>query len=140
ETVTIAGTPVVNSSTVVANAGEIRIRGIEAELDAVVTDELRLSATMALTDPKYLSYIDPITGVDRRNDRLAMVPEESFTFAATWTKELEFGTLTLRGDYAYTGEVALDAYNNTSTDVGQQIVAATTQPAGGVVNLRASVR
>ena len=105
-----------------------------------MTDELRLSATAALTDPEYVSYIDPITGADRSNERLAQVPEQTFTFAATWTKELEFGTLTLRGDYAYTGEYALDAYNDTSTATGRAIVAASTQPAGGVVNLRAAVR
>jgi len=129
-----------SSSTVVGNAGEIRIRGLEAELDALVTEELRLSLTGSLTDPKYISYVDPNTGADRSHDRLALVPKETFTFTATWAKELEFGKLTLRGDYAYTGKVALDAYNDTSTETGRAIVGATTQPACAVVNLRASVQ
>ena len=71
----------------------------------------------------------------------------TFSLAATYTRDLDFGRLLLRADYSWQDDTPLAsalnllalAPNSTLGAIDPAYVAATTQPAGGVLNARASL-
>ena len=134
-----------STSTIVGNAGKARIWGGEAELSAMLFDGFTVNGTLGLTKPKYLEYAS--AGTDRRAERFEQVPEWTFSLAATYTRDLDFGRLLLRADYSWQDDTPLAsalnllalAPNSTLGAIDPAYVAATTQPAGGVLNARASL-
>jgi len=134
--VPIAGST--NTATLLGNAGKARIRGLEAEVTALLFDGFTLSLAGALTDPKYTDYKD--AGGDRSFERFNGIPKRQFTIAADYTHALGTGTsLSLHADYAWRGKVPLDQYFYAPNPENAAIVQATTGPALGLVNARASI-
>jgi iron complex outermembrane receptor protein len=63
------------NNTFIANAAKSTSKGFEAELTARPTDNLDLSASLALADAKFDSFIDPaLAGLDRATNQIATLP------------------------------------------------------------------
>jgi len=95
------------STTVVTNDGDVRSRGVEAELAWLATDTLDLAIAGAYTDSEYRNYVFG-SGVDYSGNRPAFTPEYEVKARAQW-KVSE--TLTARASVAVQGDTALNASN-----------------------------
>lgn len=91
------------------NAGTARIQGFEIEAQAVVSDVIRVNASLGHIDAKF-TKVDP-TSVVNLNSDLPRVP----AWTAHLGPELRFGLgageLSLRADYFYRSRFANDAEN-----------------------------
>jgi iron complex outermembrane receptor protein len=126
------------TATLLGNAGKARFRGVEAELTAQLFEGFTVSASGALIDPKYISYAD-LTG-DRSFERFSGVAEQQFSLGADYTTPVgDSARINLHVDYAWRGDVPLDIYNFPLNPENGAIIAATTGPALGLLNARASV-
>lgn len=119
------------------NAGKERVYGGELEVSALLFDGFQLSATGAVTKPKYLDYFDGVR--DRRSDRIAFVPRYTATISGVYSHAIGSAELTLRGDGIYSGKTDLSNYNDPSDPNNAGIIAATTAPRFFLINARAAV-
>jgi iron complex outermembrane receptor protein len=93
---------------IVANAATARMVGGEAELDALITDNFRLSASVGVTHPKYKRFSEPriVNGqaiiIDRSGETFDFVPRTTASLSAEYKKDVSFGKILLRADYSYT--------------------------------------
>ncbi|MDM7955107.1 TonB-dependent receptor [Blastomonas sp.] len=69
-------------TTVVANAANAKIRGVEGELTLAVTEGLTLSGSGSILDAKYLEYIDVGRGLDFTGNKLPRTSDYQFSIAA----------------------------------------------------------
>jgi len=122
------------SATVLGNLQLQEVEGGELEASARLTDNFSLAATAALTQPKYVTYFD--NSGDRSNERIQDVPESTYTLSAMFDQPTSLGDLSLRADYAWTDEFALQP----QVETDPLRLAATTSPAGSIVNVRAALQ
>ncbi|HSC15977.1 MAG TPA: TonB-dependent receptor [Gammaproteobacteria bacterium] len=106
------------------NAASAAVRGVEADVDAVVTDRLSLAAGIALVDSEYTDYIAgvlvPLTvppygsaplpgGLDVRGQSLLRSPDEAAYLGIKYELALaRGGRLAVSGDYSYKGDYYFD--------------------------------
>jgi iron complex outermembrane recepter protein len=125
---------------IVANAATARIMGGEAELDALVTDNLRIFGSLGLTAPKYKRFTEPrIVGgqtiiFDRSGENFDFVPKTTASFGAEYKREVSFGKLLLRADYTYTSRLHFQSPFTPAPEPERD-----QQKPIGLVNLRAGV-
>jgi iron complex outermembrane receptor protein len=130
---TVSGT-----ATILSNAGKARIKGVEAEIAAVVFPGLTLSASGSLTDPKYVRFAD-LSG-DRSFERFTGVAKKQFSLAADYgTSFGSEGKINLHLDYSWRGNAPTADYFFAPNPQNAAIVEATTAKALGMVGARASV-
>jgi iron complex outermembrane receptor protein len=109
-------------NSVVTNAGEAEIKGIEIELQARPTGALELGASFAYTDAEFTEYFDddPQDGKDELLDlsgnRLARSPEYTVNLSASYTWDFAAGSLTPSVNYYWADEVFFSAYNRRDGD------------------------
>jgi iron complex outermembrane receptor protein len=116
----------------IENAGKSRVNGLELEAIALPTDNLRLNATVTLSDAKYLEYFsrdtrygpflapctildptDPHYGeCDFKGHKLNQTPPYTVDLGAEYTINSAFGTFTPRADIFFSGEVFFTPPNN----------------------------
>lgn len=121
------------NATVVQNAAEVKNLGLEAEVTALLTDNLTLQAGASVLDSEYESYFD--AGVDVSNRHFIAIPESELNLAAIYTRPISLGDLTARLDYAWR-----DKYFNNETSTGSAALQdAITSPASGVLNARLGI-
>lgn len=126
------------TATLLGNAGKARIRGLEAELTAVLFEGFTVQASGALVDPKYVRYSD-LTG-DRSFERFSGVFKKQYSLAADYTTPVgNSARINLHVDYSWRSKVPLDIYNYAPNPDNNAIIAATTGPALGLLGARASV-
>ena len=125
------------TATILGNAGKARFKGVEAELTAVLFDGFRVSASGAVTDPKYVRFAD-LSG-DRSFERFTGVAKKQFAFAADYSADLGAAKLKLHADYSWRSKVATAEYNFPANPSNAAIIAATTAPSLGLIGARASV-
>jgi iron complex outermembrane receptor protein len=125
------------TATVLGNAGKARFNGLEAELQVLVTKGLRLSGTLGLTSPKYLSYRD-LSG-DRSFERFNGIPKSSYTLAADYDTKMGGISLKLHGDYAWQASQAAYEYNYAPNPSNAAILDALTIKSAGIVGARATI-
>jgi iron complex outermembrane receptor protein len=82
--------------TVVQNAGESEIKGIEAELMFALTETLTVDATFGYLDTEYVQLDDVVTAMTTDSD-FPRAPELSFSIGL----EADFDTLIARLDYGW---------------------------------------
>ncbi len=89
------------AASIVDNAGEATIKGLEIELIAQPIDSLQLSVNYGYLDPEYDEYIDG--GVDVSDDReFPYSPENTASVGAEWDITSLFGgQLIARADWNY---------------------------------------
>lgn len=130
---TVSGT-----ATILSNAGKARIKGLEAELAAVLFPGFTVTATGALTDPKYVTFSD-LSG-DRSFERFTGVAKKQFSLAADYSTSLGADSkVDLHVDYAWRGDAPTADYFFAANPQNAAIVDATTAKALGLLGARASV-
>ena len=99
---------------VTANSGSVDIAGLELELTALVTANLRLDVGYGYLDADY-DEINPIAGLSLTIDesaKLVNAPAHSFNAGLEYGIPLQGNELALRLDYAYTDDVFNDSQNS----------------------------
>lgn len=125
------------TATILGNAGKARFNGLEADFQLLVAKGFNLSATGALTYPKYLEYSD-LSG-DRSGERFNSVSKQQFSLAADYTTDFSFGRFAARVDYSWMSAQATAEYNFPANPNNDAIIAATTKPAQGLLGARVSL-
>lgn len=98
------------------NVGEAQSRGVELEIEALLTDDLRLSLGGAYNEAQFTQSV-PLAGV-RDGDTLVDAPELSLNVAVEYTfAHLWQGTQFVRLDWGYLGE-SLDTQDQTNVTTG----------------------
>ena len=125
-------------TTVIGNAGKAQFRGGEIEIQALLFEGFRVSASGALVDPKYKQFADALN--DRSNERFRFVAKRQFTVAADYETALtgDIGAK-LHIDYAWRSKMATDPYFFAANPSNQAIIDATTAPALGLLGARATL-
>lgn len=114
---------------VLLNAARAKIRGVDIEVQAVLRDNLRISASANIMDPKYSSFpnaqvfsanVIPTsrfpagnltsTGDVTGND-LIRAPKHTASISADWTHTLYDGTLAINGSLFYSAKTYYDFAN-----------------------------
>ena len=101
----------------ITNAAEARIRGLEFDGAALLTDTLKIDGNLTYLDAEFEEYIapDPARGgaeFDLSGNRMMATPEWSVNIGAEYTAEIgSWGTITSRGEYAYKSEVFFRPFN-----------------------------
>jgi len=93
------------------NAGDARIKGIEIDSEAAITDTLHVTASAGYIDAFYTSIEDP-TGVITLESSLPKVAKWTAHVGADYREYLPWSdSVTFRGDYTFKSRVANDADN-----------------------------
>jgi outer membrane receptor protein involved in Fe transport len=102
---------------VTANVGQAEIKGIEAQLDALLTEYLQVGLAGTVLSAE-LSEPSDFLGAPK-GARLPVTPEEKFSVYADYRIPAEAlgGDFHLRGDYSYTG----DSVNNVDPVAAQSL-------------------
>ncbi|WP_161956748.1 TonB-dependent receptor [Sphingosinithalassobacter portus] len=69
--------------TVVVNAAEATIQGVELEATFVPTDRVRISGFWGYTDASFDKFIDPFSGADLSSQPFARVPKNNWRISGT---------------------------------------------------------
>jgi len=143
-----------STATVLSNAGKVRVYGFEAEASALLPADFRIDATVGYTNSKYVTYVD-FNGFDRSHEPLYLTPRWTASISPSWSHALDFGRLSVRGDFAYQSRMALyptgfytdangvirDANNGNPTSAADAagFTAANTDRAHWLINARANL-
>ena len=128
----------------VVNAAQSRIKGIEANLDAVITPQLKLDAAAMVQSAKYTDFVNcnqtvqlpPIGGVAQaacaasdqrpatdpaRNQQVAgnwlnRAAPYSFTIGLQYDAEVGAGKLSFRGESYWSGRIHFNEFNTAALD------------------------
>ncbi|MGE0232789.1 MAG: TonB-dependent receptor [Flavobacteriaceae bacterium] len=100
--------------TVIINAAQARIQGIEAEVIFRPFRALELSAFWGHIDAQFTEFIDPFTGADRSNQPFGRVPKNNWRLAGTLNLFDRPNVGTLSFTAAYSGR---DSYLESDTAV-----------------------
>jgi len=127
-------------ATVVANAAQASIRGLELELTALPFDSLEFGASLGLIDARYDKFIDPGDGRDRTDEKFDEVPDMTYNLSATHTSAIFGSEWINRVDYAWQDEVpsqqgAADYFRSQGHDTREL----QTRPAQGYLNARSGL-
>jgi iron complex outermembrane recepter protein len=119
-----------NTATTVANAGRADFYGAEIEVNALLPAGFRIDGSAAYTHPKYISFVDPTTGVDRSHELFYGIADWTASISPSWSHEFSFGKFMLRSDAAYQSDMSLYDIGFFTNAAGQTIDAT----GGRVVN------
>jgi iron complex outermembrane receptor protein len=129
------------AATVVRNAGEATVNGLELELAWMIVDGTQLRANYAYLDSEYDKFID--SGVDQSNNRAFVhTPESSFNIALdSELMRRDWGAIRAVVDYAWTDSFYTYAYQlaqpgDADYDGTKQSAPDTEVDAHGILNLR----
>jgi iron complex outermembrane recepter protein len=103
------------TNNIVFSVPKVRVRGVEATIQAKISDAFRLDAGLSFTDARVINYVAPnptlepgeAADVDYSNKRLVNAPNYTFNIGATWQR----GALSARIDYLRTGTVYFELDN-----------------------------
>ncbi len=111
-------------SSIVTNAGEAEIKGLEVELLARPLEGLDVGVALAWTDATFTDYQDddPLdaipksTPLDLSGNDLARSPDFTANLNVAYTWQLPWGSLTSSVNYYWSDEVYFSAYNSKDRD------------------------
>ncbi|WP_082594604.1 TonB-dependent receptor [Sphingomonas sp. Root710] len=98
---------VVGPVVVTTNAATARVYGVEAQIDAILSDQFKLEASGSYLNTKYKSYIGPdgarplLASVDFSGNHLNNAPEFQMYLAGTYSWDLGAGSMAARVDGEY---------------------------------------
>ena len=94
--------------TVVRNASDVDIQGLELELMAALTDHLSLSANLGLLDTEYKEFFADISGDGIATDNSGLVirnaPETTFGLGLDYARDIGFADLSANYSYRWRDE------------------------------------
>lgn len=99
------------------NAEGAVVQGLEVELQAFLTESLRLDASLGVTDSEFDDQLIPVGGnntVQIGGNQVQRTPDLTYSIGLTheWTFA-QAGSLRTRLDYSYTDEIFYTAFNRT---------------------------
>ena len=106
-----------NNNTIIRNAAEAEITGLEIEGTAVITDALSLDFAATWLDAEFADFtaIDPKApqlGVQVLDGRsLPRAPEIKYSLGLAYSANIGDGQLTLRADYAWQDDIYFTVFN-----------------------------
>lgn len=124
--------------TAIENAASARIQGLELEATALLTENFKVTASGAFTDPKYLSYTGlSSTGVplNLTGNAFPNVSKWQGSLTASYTIPEAFGKTVATLDYSYRSTVDYQPDNHAA---GFDSAAYTIQQGYGLLDARAS--
>lgn len=127
--------------TLVVNAAKARSYGIDADASLQVTPALKFDGSLTWTNPKYLKYVDPVSGADLSSNRFNNITKLQFNVGGTY----RFDRFTLSTNYTWKSKTdKLSTPLNTlvsryGVEQGNKIYNTTVVPSHGILNARASV-
>jgi iron complex outermembrane receptor protein len=131
------------ASSVVNNAAQARIRGLEIETVLRPVDQLTVNASLAFIDPKYKSYIEAVNGVDTDVSRNRAFPHTPKTTASAGVDlrvaQGDWGRLNLSGDISYVSSYYTFPYALVTATPSDQNANNTKSKGRTIVNLRAGI-
>jgi iron complex outermembrane receptor protein len=101
----------------IVNAARATIKGAEAEVTALPTDNLQVDLNVALLDAKYDSFVtgdpaEPQLGpLDLAGHKLPQAPDYKVNLGVQYTAPLSTGKLTFRGEGVWVGKQYFSPYN-----------------------------
>jgi len=99
---------------VTANAGAADIQGLELELTALLSENIKLELGYGYTDAEYTS-LNAVPGLSLAvglDSKLVNTPENTLSLGLEYLTELADKMLVLRVDYSYTDEIYNDSQNS----------------------------
>ncbi len=127
--------------TLVVNAAKARSYGIDADASLQLTPALKVDGSLTWTNPKYLKYVDPVSGADLSSNRFNNVTKLQFNVGGTYIID----NFTISTNYVWKSKTD-KASTPLSTLVsrygqeqGNKIYNTTVVPSHGILNARASV-
>lgn len=94
------------------NAGESEVKGLEIELQAIVTEQLTLWASAAFMDGEYTRFLNATPdGADFSGNTTERTPESFATLGAEYRIPFESGNVVIYADVSRSGAVELQADN-----------------------------
>jgi len=103
--------------TLVVNASQATIKGLEVDLNWLATDIFSLEGSLGLLDAKFDKLIDSPTGTDLSYLKLRRAPDVTATLAPVLTFEMPAGVITARGAWHYVDDVELTFLNSPQSHV-----------------------
>jgi len=103
--------------TLVVNAAQATIKGLEIDLNWVASEFFALEGSLGLLDAEYDKLIDPPTGTDLSYVKLRRAPDVTATLAPVLTFEMPSGEITARAAWHYVDDVELTFLNSPQSHV-----------------------
>jgi len=98
--------------TVVLNAAQATIRGMEVDFNWLLSDMFRLEGNLGLLDASFDEWTDPPTGTDLTYLKLRRAPDMTATVTPVFTFELGNGVLTARASWHYVDDMEYTILNS----------------------------
>ncbi|MFT7287866.1 MAG: iron complex outermembrane receptor protein [Halieaceae bacterium] len=109
-------------ASIVSNAGEAEMKGVELELTARPSDALQLTANFAFTNAEFTDYFndDPqVPGrelLDLSGNDLPRSPDTTVYLSAAYSWDLAAGSVTASANYYWSDEVYFSPFNRKDED------------------------
>ncbi|MCF8710300.1 TonB-dependent receptor [Rhizorhapis sp. SPR117] len=102
--------------TLIVNAGKVGIKGIEVEMTAIITPQLRLSASVGYLDAKYKEFMSDLNNDGVSEDasflELPRAPEWSVNISPSYETDVgDFGSLLFNVNYSFTPQIQTNVQN-----------------------------
>jgi iron complex outermembrane receptor protein len=103
--------------TLVVNAAQATIKGLEIDLNWLASDVFSLEGNLGLLDASYDELVDPTTQTDLSNKKLRRAPDVTATIAPVFTFPVAAGELTARAALHYVDDMELTFLNSPQSHV-----------------------
>jgi iron complex outermembrane receptor protein len=103
--------------TLVLNASKATIKGMEVDLNWLLTDMFSIEGNLGLLDAKYDELIDPVTQKDLSYLKLRRAPDVTATITPVLTFKMPGGELAARASWHYIDDVELTFLNSPQSHV-----------------------
>jgi len=101
--------------TVVVNAGQATIQGLEVDFNWLASEVFSLNGNLGLLDAKYDELVDPITGTDLSYLKLRRAPDVTATIEPVLTFNAGNGVLQARAAWHYVDDMEYTFLNSPQT-------------------------
>jgi iron complex outermembrane receptor protein len=98
--------------TIVVNAGQATIQGLEVDFNWLVTQVFTLNGNLGLLDAKYDELTDPLTGTDLTYLKLRRAPDVTATIEPVFTFDVGSGVLQARAAWHYVDDIEYTFLNS----------------------------
>jgi iron complex outermembrane receptor protein len=98
--------------TIVVNAGQATIQGLEVDFNWLATEVFSLNGNLGLLDAEYDELIDPLTGTDLTYLKLRRAPDVTATIEPVLTFNVGNGVLQARAAWHYVDDIEYTFLNS----------------------------
>lgn len=106
--------------TLIFNASQAEIKGVELELLANPVPGFTVAASLGLLDAKYKEFIDPITNQDITYLKLRRAPDVTATLTPTYEWPALGGVMSVQANWHFVDDLELTFWNSPQSRNGEQ--------------------